>query len=187
MMNPATEIDSSQQCHSAKQAASIPETTWYIQQQREVADYTCSPDATLLTCLDLLRSRAIYYCRCQPRPSSRGGVGHTWPVPHLDFTLDFDVKQKMNVKKNLLTNLSFTSDIFWWSQDFGTHWDYFGWADSQSNRCDKRSTLFGQICLWIYTIYSTENFGDGMQENLRWSCENSPELKSEYLVGTTLN
>ena len=50
-MNPATEIDSSQQCHSAKQAASIPETTWYAQQQRGVADYTCML-ATLLTCID---------------------------------------------------------------------------------------------------------------------------------------
>ena len=39
-VNPAaTAIDSSQQCHSAKQTASIPETTWYVQQQLGVADY----------------------------------------------------------------------------------------------------------------------------------------------------
>ena len=39
---PATEIDSLQQCHSNKQT-SVPETIWHVQQQRGVADYTCSP------------------------------------------------------------------------------------------------------------------------------------------------
>ena len=40
---PATEIDSLQQYHSDKQAAGIPKTTWHVQQQHGVADYTCSP------------------------------------------------------------------------------------------------------------------------------------------------
>ena len=47
---PATEINSLQQCHSAKQAAGIPETTWYVQQQRGVADYTCSPLSWSCSC-----------------------------------------------------------------------------------------------------------------------------------------
>ena len=136
-MNPA---DSSQQCHSAKQAASISETTWYVQQQRGVADYTCSPPSwhVLISCFI---SRAIYYCRCQPRPSSRGGVGHTWPVPHLELYTRLWMSNKKWMSKRLLTNLSFISDIFWWSHDFGTHWDYFGWADSQSNWCKTKGVL----------------------------------------------
>ena len=38
-----------------------------------------------LDMLDLLLQPRHFFCRCQPRPSSRGGVGHTWP-PHLDST-----------------------------------------------------------------------------------------------------